>query len=194
MKALGIDIGSRTVKCVLMEEDRVVYTHKCLNSYDPVKAVKEVLNGINYDVMLATGYGRSLAQRMFGAKTVTEIKTFAVGARYLVPNCRTILDIGGQDTKAIALNEKGKIIKFEMNDRCAAGTGRFLEVMAKALGYEIEKFGQAALEGEDEIQISSMCTVFAETEVVSLLARGKKTRKYCPCLTQGYRQPHCGDA
>ncbi|MCD6320605.1 MAG: 3-hydroxyacyl-ACP dehydratase [Candidatus Desulfofervidaceae bacterium] len=182
MRTLGLDIGSRTVKLVLMKDGEVIFTHKCLNSYDPLTTVKEALADLDYDVMLATGYGRGLAQKAFNVPTVTEIKAFATGARHLEPRCRTILDIGGQDTKAIALNEQGKVVKFEMNDRCAAGTGRFLEVMAKALGYEIEEFGQAALAGDETIHISSMCTVFAETEVISLLARGEKRENIARAL------------
>ena len=86
---------------------------------------------------------------------------------------RTILDIGGQDSKAISLNDDGKVIKFEMNDRCAAGTGKFLEIMAHALGYSLDQFGEEALKSKKDIQISSMCTVFAESEVTSLVARGE---------------------
>ncbi len=182
MKCLGLDIGSRTIKLVLIENGRPIYTHKALNTYDPINEVKKCLQKVDYDIMLATGYGRGLAQKEFHVPTVTEIKAFAIGAKYLVPECRTILDIGGQDTKAIALNNVGRVFKFEMNDRCAAGTGRFLEVMAKALGYEIEEFGKAALEGNDHIQISSMCTVFAETEVISLLARGEKRQNIARAL------------
>lgn len=105
---------------------------------------------------------------------MTEIKAFAEGAKALFPTCRTILDIGGQDTKAIALDEKGNVSKFEMNDRCAAGTGMFLEVIAKTLGYDLEEFGEAALRANGNIQINSMCTVFAQSEVTSLLARRQK--------------------
>ncbi len=85
---------------------------------------------------------------------------------------RTILDIGGQDTKVISLDEKGKVVKFEMNDRCSAGTGRFLEIMCKALGFEIEELNQLDLDDEVKIKISSLCTVFAESEVISLIAQG----------------------
>ncbi|MFH1157223.1 MAG: acyl-CoA dehydratase activase, partial [Pseudomonadota bacterium] len=85
---------------------------------------------------------------------------------------RTILDIGGQDSKAIALTDTGKVKKFEMNDRCAAGTGKFLEIMARNLGFSIDEFGQAGLEAQNDLTINSMCTVFAESEVTSLIARG----------------------
>lgn len=89
----------------------------------------------------------------------------------------TVLDIGGQDSKAMALFENGKVKKFEMNDRCAAGTGKFLEVMARTLGFEIDAFGREALLAEKDLSISSMCTVFAESEVTSLIAKGQSTRE-----------------
>ncbi len=121
--------------------------------------------------MMATGYGRHLLEVHGDIPTVTEIKAFALGARELFPACRTVIDIGGQDTKVIILDEVGRVKKFEMNDRCAAGTGKFLEVMARTLGYDLAAFGAVPPE-EAEVQISSMCTVFAESEVVSLIARG----------------------
>ena len=93
------------------------------------------------------------------------------------PDIRSIIDIGGQDSKAISLFENGKVKKFEMNDRCAAGTGKFLEIMAKTLGYDIEEFGRQALLAENDLNISSMCTVFAESEVTSLIAKGNNRRE-----------------
>jgi predicted CoA-substrate-specific enzyme activase len=182
MRSLGLDIGSRTIKFVLMENNNTIFVHRCLSSFHPLTQVQETLADLDYDVMLATGYGRGLVQKALNASTVTEIKAFALGAMFFEPRCGTILDIGGQDTKAIALNGQGRVAKFEMNDRCAAGTGRFLEVMANALGYEIEEFGQAALMGKERLQISSMCTVFAETEVISLLARGEKRENIASAL------------
>jgi predicted CoA-substrate-specific enzyme activase len=108
----------------------------------------------------------------FDTPTVTEIKAYAVGAKRLLPEVKTILDIGGQDSKAIALNGDGRVIKFEMNDRCAAGTGKFLEIMAQTLGYSLEEFGVEALKADGDIKINSLCTVFAESEVTSLVAKG----------------------
>ncbi len=174
MRVLGIDIGSTTVKFVLMDEKRILWTKKILNNHDPIGILEENLKDIKFDKVLATGYGRKIASKLLGAEVVTEITAFAIGAKYLAPQCQTILDIGGQDTKAISLNEHGKVIKFEMNDKCAAGTGRFLEVMAKRLGYTLEEFERAAYLGKDGIEINSMCTVFAESEVISLIAQGVK--------------------
>jgi predicted CoA-substrate-specific enzyme activase len=103
---------------------------------------------------------------------VTEIRAAAAGSRFFHPGVKLVVDIGGQDTKAIALDDRGGVRKFEMNDRCAAGTGRFLEVMAAALGYTMEDFVESAHAVRQEEQVNPMCTVFAESEVVALVARG----------------------
>lgn len=172
MRALGADIGSRTIKLVAVENEEIVDFRIAEATYDPIAKCKRLMDGLQYDSLMATGYGRHLFEGYFKGPTITEITAYAIGAKAVYPECRTILDIGGQDTKAIALNKNGKVAKFEMNDRCAAGTGRFLEVMASALGYSIEEFGKNALEAEKQISISSMCTVFSESEVISLLAKG----------------------
>jgi len=172
MSALGIDIGSRYIKAVLLEKGEWVRSSKAETSFDPLIKCRQFLTEMPAERVVATGYGRHLLEVHADIRAITEIKAFAWGARALSPSCRTIIDIGGQDTKVIALNEKGNVWKFEMNDRCAAGTGRFLEIMAKSLGYSLEEFGAQALTGHQEIQLSSMCTVFAESEVISLTAKG----------------------
>ncbi len=174
MKTAGIDIGSRTIKLVVVERNQILHSFLADTTHDPLEQCKKLLEKVSFDRILATGYGRHFFETHFDVSTVTEIKAFARGAKALFPNCRTILDIGGQDTKAIALDEKGNIFKFEMNDRCAAGTGMFLEMIAKTLGYDLEEFGKAALGADGNIQINSMCTVFAQSEVTSLLARRQK--------------------
>jgi len=173
MKCAGIDIGSRSIKLVVVKNGEIEGFRQTDSGFDPLTNANAILNGVKYDRIMATGYGRHLFEVEYDAPTVTEIKAYAVGAKKLFSQVHTILDIGGQDTKAIAINDAGRILKFEMNDRCAAGTGKFLELMAKALGYTIEDFGAAALNAEKDIQISSMCTVFAESEVTSLLAKGE---------------------
>lgn len=172
MRFAGIDIGSRSVELVVVEEGEVVERHETLTGYDPMVGVNELLDGVRYDHIVATGYGRDLFEIEFDSATVTEIKAYARGASALHPGTSIILDIGGQDTKVIALTEKGSVKKFEMNDRCAAGTGKFLEIMARALGYELQNFGAEALKGKNEVTINSMCAVFAESEVTSLIAKG----------------------
>lgn len=173
VRCAGIDIGSRSIEVVVMEDGRVVETRQSDSGFDPLKEALRLLDGVKNDRIMATGYGRHLLEVALDAPTVTEIKAYAVGTLFLVPEARTILDIGGQDSKAISLNESGRVLKFEMNDRCAAGTGKFLEVMARALGFTIEEFGSHALKARKDIQISSMCTVFAESKVTSLLAKGE---------------------
>ena len=176
MRSAGIDIGSRTIELVILERGVILKKSQTDSGFDPMDRVRSMLDGQKFDRIMATGYGRHLFELSFDAPTVTEIKAFAVGARFLFPEARTILDIGGQDSKAIVVNDKGRVTKFEMNDRCAAGTGKFLEIMAQTLGYPLDRFGADALEAEKEIQISSMCTVFAESEVTSLLAKGEDRR------------------
>ena len=174
MKFAGIDIGSRSIELVVVDENGGPLLERCADTgYDPLAEAKKLMQDTAYDRIMATGYGRNLFELAFDSPTVTEIKAHALGVRALFPKARTILDIGGQDSKAIALLENGKVKKFEMNDRCAAGTGKFLEIMAKALGFDIAEFGQMALESKAEMNISSMCTVFAESEVTSLIAKGE---------------------
>ena len=171
-KCAGIDIGSRTVKLVIVEDGEMTFSRHLENTFDPIRVCRELLNGVKYDSIVATGYGRHIFKSYFEGEVISEISAFALGARALFDNCQTILDIGGQDTKAISLDEKGKVRKFEMNDRCAAGTGRFLEVMASTLGYSMDDFALAAMSADKPEKINSMCTVFAESELISLVAKG----------------------
>lgn len=123
--------------------------------------------------IIATGYGRNNISFAHGAKT--EITCHGRGANFINPDARTVIDIGGQDSKVICLDGKGNVINFVMNDKCAAGTGRFLEAMAKTLELELEEMGQRGLSWKENITISSMCTVFAESEVISLIAENKSS-------------------
>jgi (R)-2-hydroxyacyl-CoA dehydratese activating ATPase len=172
MISAGIDIGSRTVKLVVVEDGVMVSTGIRENTFQTLLDCKELLGGLQYDVITATGYGRHLFEASFGGQVISEIKAFALGARAAIPSCRTILDIGGQDIKAVSLDEAGQVRKFEMNDKCSAGTGRFLEIMSVALGCELSQFGKMALRAKKAEKINSMCTVFAESEVISLVSRG----------------------
>jgi len=150
---------------------------------DPIGNTRRLMSGLKYDALLATGYGRHLAREAFICPILTEIKAFTKGAAYYFPGCDTVIDIGGQDCKVIRI-EKGRIGDFEMNDRCAAGTGKFLEVMAHTLGYPIEKFGAEAVTATNTVSINSMCTVFAESEVISLIARGENPQNIALGLHQ----------
>jgi predicted CoA-substrate-specific enzyme activase len=168
----GIDIGSRTVKLVVLEDGRVAKTKVADTTFDPIAVCRNMLADVDCREITATGYGRRLFAREWPCDLVSEIKAVARGARFLSAECRAVLDVGGQDTKVITLNSKGNLDKFLMNDRCAAGTGRFLEVMAGALSYNYEQFVAAALSAKRAEKLNSMCAVFAESEVISLVARG----------------------
>jgi predicted CoA-substrate-specific enzyme activase len=174
MISAGIDIGSRSIEIAVLDNGTISETRKTDTGFDPIGQAKKLINGLKFDAILATGYGRNLFEIEHNASTVTEIKAHARGAAYSFPGAATVLDIGGQDYKVIKLNESGKVIRFEMNDRCAAGTGKFLEIMAKTLGFSIDTFGEQAINAKKDLQISSMCTVFAESEVTSLVAKGEK--------------------
>jgi predicted CoA-substrate-specific enzyme activase len=174
----GIDIGSRTIELVVVNDaEEIVDSVQTDTGFDPMREARALIDGMAFDRIMATGYGRNLFEISFDAPTVTEIKAHARGARELFPDIRTVIDIGGQDSKAIALFDNGKVKKFEMNDRCAAGTGKFLEIMARTLGFDIEDFGREALLADSGLNISSMCTVFAESEVTSLIAKGENRRE-----------------
>jgi predicted CoA-substrate-specific enzyme activase len=138
------------------------------SSFKPHLQSQELLKAYPGKCIVATGYGRHLARKHFAQEVITEIKAHALGGRYLFPGCRTILDVGGQDSKVISLDALGKVSNFQMNDKCAAGTGKFLEMMAGSLGYELDQFGKAAAQSEGTLSIGNMCAVFAESEVVSL--------------------------
>jgi predicted CoA-substrate-specific enzyme activase len=172
MRVIGLDIGSRTVKRVTVDHGDVVDHSVVATTHDPLSVCDELLAGQRADRVVATGYGRHLFAERRQAETLTEIRAVALGARRVCPNARTLLDIGGQDTKAVALGADGSVVKFEMNDRCAAGTGRFLEVMATALSYPMAEFVRAGRTAPASRNINAMCTVFAESEVISATARG----------------------
>jgi len=123
--------------------------------------------------IVATGYGRISVP--FLAKSITEIACHAKGAHYMLPETRMVIDIGGQDSKAIRLDKEGNVTDFIMNDKCAAGTGRFLEVIAKVLHLKIDELGSISIKSKEACKISSICTVFAESEVISLRAEKKNT-------------------
>lgn len=159
-----------------MENDHLLDMHISDTGVDALKNTQKLLDCVSFDRIVATGYGRYLAQAHLDCPVITEIRAFAQGAHHLFPRCEMILDIGGQDCKVIRIFH-GKVEDFEMNDRCAAGTGRFLEVMATTLGLSVEEIGPYALEAEESATINSMCTVFAESEVISLISQGEDPKK-----------------
>ena len=176
----GVDVGAATAKAVILDENDILSSWVIRTGYSVAGAgeavtrealakAKRTLNEVQYTI--STGYGRRAVS--FANKVLTEIMCHAAGARSLMPQVRTVIDIGGQDSKVIGLDDSGNVSNFVMNDKCAAGTGRFLEVMAGVLGIEISEMGSISLLGKDPCQISSTCTVFAESEVVSLRAEGR---------------------
>jgi (R)-2-hydroxyacyl-CoA dehydratese activating ATPase len=174
MQTAGLDIGSRSIELVVIDSltGEVLSSLEAETTPDIAAVCRAMIGQVSFDHLIVTGYGRALAEVAFGFPSVTEIKAYARGAQALFPGCKIVLDIGGQDTKVIALDGSGRAVNFEMNDRCAAGTGRFLEMTAAALKYDLSEFGSEALLGNDGVQISSMCAVFAESEVIGLLTRG----------------------
>jgi predicted CoA-substrate-specific enzyme activase len=181
MYTAGIDIGSISTKAVIMRDGQLLASRVILTGYNAENAGKKAFDAVLDDLQIsasaitrivATGYGRKgLAM---ADKSITEIMCHATGARYLNPLIRSIIDIGGQDSKAILLDDRGKVANFAMNDKCAAGTGRFLEVMARALEVNLDEFGRMSLKADLPARISSLCTVFAESEIISLIAKGEK--------------------
>ncbi len=176
----GIDIGSITAKAALIKEDILLETHVMPTGYDPVKAGKTVFSELllktnvskdEVQAIVATGYGRNSVE--FADKTLTEIICHGAGAHFLSPKIKGIIDVGGQDSKAILLDDKGLVANFAMNDKCAAGTGRFLEVMASALEISLSQMGEISLSADNPAKISSICTVFAESEVISMISKQK---------------------
>ncbi|WP_224962882.1 acyl-CoA dehydratase activase [Geomonas subterranea] len=177
MVAAGIDIGSTGTKAVLFDGE-IRASIVVPTGWDPkaagLEAFRQALDcaGIaegDVHSIVGTGYGR-VSLPIFDRK-VTEITCHARGAHFLYPETRSVIDIGGQDSKVISVDEHGRVAEFAMNDKCAAGTGRFLQVMAGVLDVSLEQLGQLAV-GATPAQISSMCAVFAESEVIGLLARG----------------------
>jgi predicted CoA-substrate-specific enzyme activase len=178
---LGIDIGSQSCDVVLIDADKSVIADAIVptgarNKEAIDRATSEVLrvSGISKDQVKATvstGYGRDRVENRL--QSVTEITCHACGIHHLIPETRILIDIGGQDSKGILLNSQGQVIDFAMNDKCAAGTGRFLEAMSRALQVDIDELGELDRGAQHKLEISSMCTVFAESEVVSLIANGK---------------------
>ncbi|MEW5725663.1 MAG: acyl-CoA dehydratase activase [Thermodesulfobacteriota bacterium] len=181
MKTVGIDVGSITAKAAVWADGRILSAKVGLTGYNAGEAGRrifdEVLAGLgltpkDVDRVVSTGYGRNSVA--FADKAMTEILCHGAGAWFLRPGVRSLVDIGGQDSKAIVLGPDGKVKDFAMNDKCAAGTGRFLEVMAHALGLPVGELGPMSEKAADPARISSICTVFAESEVISLISKGEK--------------------
>jgi predicted CoA-substrate-specific enzyme activase len=182
MYVAGVDVGSTATKAVILDENQQIVgrglTHTGANV---IKAAERAFAQARADsksddweigFIVGTGYGRYKVP--FGNTQITEIGCHGKGAHYLFPETRTILDIGGQDTKAIKINAQGEVSDFCMNDKCAAGTGRFLEASASVIGLTLDEIGDVSMRSSHPLRITNMCTVFVESEILSHLGRGKK--------------------
>lgn len=187
----GIDIGSLSSEALILSYNRILsysimpsgpHPHRtairCLND----ALAKAQLEMEEISAIVATGYGRIRVP--FSDRQITEITCHARGAHYLFPKTHTVIDIGGQDSKVITIDDNGNVTDFAMNDKCAAGTGRFLEVMANALDVNLEDMGIRSIKARKGVNISSMCTVFAESEVISLIADGHRPEEIMKGLHQ----------
>lgn len=178
MYTLGIDIGSTASKCLILKDGEEIIATSTVSvgtgTTGPQRALEEVLKNANMtiekmDFIMATGYGRNSID--IADDRMSELSCHARGAVFLFPNVKTVVDIGGQDIKVLKINSQGMLENFVMNDKCAAGTGRFLEVMARVLEVKVEELGALSKKSTKEVNISSTCTVFAESEVISQLAK-----------------------
>jgi len=196
----GIDVGSLTADAVLIDEGAHVVGFAIIpTSYDSMAAGSEAYRlaleraGVveaEVSGVVSTGYSRARVQEAQAART--EISCHARGAFHLFPDVATIIDIGGQDSKAIRVGPGGRVLDFAMNDKCAAGTGRFLEVMAGALGISLPDMADLALASTINIVISSTCTVFAESEVVSLISQGRAPADIASAICRAIAQRTAG--
>ena len=176
----GVDIGSITAKTVIMDDASSMSSYSIVeagivNEASALASLNQALKKAKFSradikFIVTTGYGRDLVS--FGNKSITEISCHARGAHFLLPEVRTVIDIGGQDSKVISLDEEGRVKAFAMNDKCAAGTGRFLEVMSRALQVPLSDMGEYFLKSKAPCDITSVCTVFAESEIISLSSQG----------------------
>jgi len=181
MAAAGCDIGSLTAKAVILEDGKIVSQTVIRANPKPSKSAEEVmqlaLKGAGLSMKdisctVGTGYGRN--QIPFAQSVESEIVCAVRGARKTMPSVRTIIDIGGQDAKAIRIDESGNVARYIYNDKCASGTGRFLEIVAELLNVKIDDMGDISLGSREPVSISNQCVIFAETEIISLVNEGKE--------------------
>lgn len=180
MIVAGCDIGSLTAKVVIMNDGKILASPVIKSKSRPEESAKEVMDmalskaGLCLDAIeycIGTGYGRGKIP--FVNEVISEIACHGKGARFLLPTARTVIDIGGQDCKTMKIDRSGKLIKFITNDKCAAGTGRFLEVMANVLGVRLEDLGALSARARAPVALASTCTVWAQAEVVRNINEGK---------------------
>lgn len=181
MITAGCDVGSLTAKAVILNDDAIVASEVMRAYSSPEKSAREVMErtlskaGLKFEDLeccVGTGYGRKHIS--FVKSVESEIACHARGAFYQVPGVRTVVDIGGQDAKAIKIDENGNVARYVYNDKCASGTGRFLEIIAEALEVSLEDLGALSMQAKESLTLSNQCVVFAETEIISLVNEGKE--------------------
>ena len=181
MLTMGVDIGSTASKAVILEDGSRIVAKRVVPVGTGTRGPREVyestlaaagVRGSEISRVVATGYGRMNFE--MADRELSEVSCHGRGVRFLLPDVRTVIDIGGQDAKALLLDERGNLDNFIMNDKCAAGTGRFLEAMARVLDVAVEEMGELSERSERPVSISSTCAVFAESEVISRLANGER--------------------
>jgi predicted CoA-substrate-specific enzyme activase len=180
MITAGCDVGSLSAKAVILDSGSIVSSHVIFARPEPEDSAREVMGAAlekaglrleDIECCVGTGYGRNHVP--FAQSVQSEIACHGRGAQWLLPGVRMVIDIGGQDAKAIKLDESGNVVRYAYNDKCASGTGRFLEVMAGALGLRIEDMGDISSRAKEPVTISNQCVVFAETEIISLINEGR---------------------
>jgi len=176
---IGIDLGSRTSKLAVIQDGKHLLSLHQTTGVNPQKTARELYEQAKANLNLtdaeiakiySTGYGRNIVD--FSAKKISEISCHAKGVNFLFPLARAIIDIGGQDSKAILVNQQGRVLDFVMNDKCAAGTGRFLEVAANILEVTVDDLGDLAMQSKQDVEVNSTCVVFAESEIIGLISQG----------------------
>jgi len=168
----GVDVGSTYTKITgINEQQEIIHSTVIPTIVNQDEIVKEYLKDKPVEMLVSTGYGRYMIEDTFSCPVISEIKAHAKGAHFFNKEAELVIDLGGQDSKIIKLDSRGGFIDFRMNDKCAAGTGKFLEIAANRMGLDMTTFSKIGFEADKELVISSMCAVFAESEVISLIAK-----------------------
>jgi predicted CoA-substrate-specific enzyme activase len=191
MITCGVDIGSTASKAVILENGAVLSSVIGPSTTNPKKTAEDVFRQAvegakispgDVSYIVGTGYGRAKVE--FADENISELSCHGKGAHFLLPTVRTVIDIGGQDTKVISLDEKGNLLEFGMNDKCAAGTGRFLDFIARTLEVDVKEMARLHFEGSGSVTLSNMCSVFIESEVINLINDGMEI----PTIVRGLHQ------
>lgn len=176
----GVDVGSTYTKiCGVNEKKEIIDTKVIPTIINQDEIVKEYLHNKDVQMLVSTGYGRHMIEDTFSCPVISEIKAHAKGAYFFQNEAQLVIDLGGQDSKVILLDKTGGFIDFKMNDKCAAGTGKFLEIASSRMGLELDEFSKIGFDANKELTISSMCAVFAESEVISLIAKKESASNIC---------------